>query len=294
MGKAWHDASPASREIFARANNTLGYDLATLCFEGPADELNRTDRSQPAIYTASVACYEGLRERGSIGGDGGGGIGRVVATAGLSLGEFTALHLAGAFDFETGLKLVQLRGSAMQQAAQATVGGMVALIGGDEAQATQVCDEARGDDVLVCANFNAPGQIVISGSSAACDRAIKSAQDLGLRATALTVAGAFHSPLMAQASERLGEALADVAWSTPAVTVMSNVTALPHDANDTASIRTRLIEQLTHAVRWSDSMAWMVKNVPGNYLEMAPGKTLAGLMRRIDRGTKVANHAEPA
>lgn len=286
MGKAWADAADAARATFAEADRILGINLTELCFAGPEDRLSRTDVAQAAIFTASVASHRALCERGQLSD--------AIATAGLSLGEFTALHLAGAFDFEAGLKLVRLRGQAMQDAADAGDGSMVALIGAEEAQANQLCDEARGNDVLVPANFNCPGQIVISGSKSACARALEVAAKMGLRATALNVAGAFHSPLMKPAADRLAAALEQVAWATPAVTVVSNVTALPHDNADIASIKRRLVEQLTSPVRWGESVSWLIGNVKGEFVELAPGKVLSGLMRRIDRKANVRNCAEPA
>lgn len=291
MGKAWADRYPVAAETFAEADRLLGLPLSRLCFEGPAEELNRTDIAQAAIYTASIACYRALR--------GDAVVGDLRATAGLSLGEFTALHIAGAFDFADGLKLVRLRGQAMQEAAEATKSSMVALVGAEEPQALAVCEEAlndpenKGNEVLVPANFNCPGQIVISGSLAACERAVIVAEKLGLRATPLTVAGAFHSPLMQPAADRLAQALDGVAWNTPSVPVYSNVTGAPHDRGDVESIKRRLVEQLTSPVRWSESIQAAVKEMPGRFVELAPGKVLSGLMRRIDRGTKVENFAEP-
>ena len=280
MGQSWADYSADAKAIFERANGVLDIDLAKLCFEGPEGHLNRTDIAQAAIYTTSVACYQAL------GGD------EVTAAAGLSLGEFTALHLAGAFDFESGLELVRLRGQAMQEAADASDGSMVALIGADEVQATELCDRAREDGILVPANFNCPGQIVISGLADACDRAVAVADEMGLRATALTVAGAFHSPLMQPAADRLAKALDDVDWQLPKVTVLSNVTAVPHE-DSIDSIKQRLVDQLTSPVRWSESMAWVLGHLEGELVELAPGKVLSGLMRRIDRKIKVTNHANP-
>lgn len=286
MGKAWAEKHPVAAETFANANRILGFDLADLCFNGPEDQLNRTDNAQAAIYVTSVACYRALKEAGVVASP--------SATAGLSLGEFTALHLAGAFDFETGLKLVRLRGQAMQDAAEAQPSSMVALTGADEAQANEVCDKARGSDILVPANFNSPGQVVISGSVAACERAVGVATEMGLRPTPLKVAGAFHSPFMQPAADRLAQALDQVQWQTPNAAVLSNVTALPHDLSDISVIKTRLVDQLTSPVRWSQSMQWAAANLPGRYVELAPSKVLSGLMRRIDRNIKVENFAEPA
>ncbi|MBL8963995.1 MAG: ACP S-malonyltransferase [Phycisphaerae bacterium] len=292
MGKAWHAASAESREVFDLADrvigNRLGALLSSLCFDGPVDRLNRTDVSQPAIFTASMACWMGLTASAGFAR----GEAPIAATAGLSLGEYTALVIAGSMAFEEALELVALRGRAMQEAAEASPGGMLALIGADEAQAQAVCDKARGGEVLVCANFNAPGQIVLSGHATACERAVAAATELGLRATPLPVAGAFHSPLMQPAADALAEALGRAAISAPRSVVISNVTARPHDP-DPASIRRRLVEQLTCPVRWSASCEWLLAGFKAGFHELAPGRTLAGLMRRIDKNTKVINHEEP-
>jgi [acyl-carrier-protein] S-malonyltransferase len=286
MGKAWADDHPAAGETYKRADTILGFEVSKVCFEGPEERLNSTEIAQVAIYCTSVACYRAMDAEGRIPG--------LTATAGLSLGEFTALHLAGAFDFETGLELVRLRGQAMQQAADTgPPGGMVALVGADEQQAADLCQRAADGQVLVPANFNCPGQVVISGHRQACDRAVALAGEMGLKATALKVAGAFHSPLMQPAAEKLAKALDKVAWLPLAVPVLSNVTGRPHPTDHPDPIKARLVEQLTCPVRWSDSMAWAVDNLSGQYTELAPGKVLAGLMRRIDRTAKVQTWAQP-
>ncbi len=292
MGKAWYDRSSASRAIFLAADDALGFKLSQVCFDGPQHILDRTDIAQVAIYATSIACFAGLTQQGRIG--------NICAAAGLSLGEFTALHVAGAFDFATGLKLVHVRGKAMQQAAEAADGGMIALVGADDGQAIELCkrvlEQAGGDSaatVLVPANYNCPGQVVISGSEKACQMAQDLAPAMGLKATALKVAGAFHSPLMAPASKRLADELDQVTWQTLQIPVLSNVTALPHEAQDTAQIKDKLVEQLTQPVRWTGSMQWLVRHARGRYVELAPGKVLSGLMRRIDRKTRVLNYAEP-
>jgi [acyl-carrier-protein] S-malonyltransferase len=333
MGKAWAEKSEAAAAVFARADavlaDRLGAPLSRLCFEevagaiaaqgGRTGGINRTDVSQPAIYTASVACWRGLLAQWGAGANSGVGEGGVIAAAGLSLGEYTALHLAGCFSIEDGLELVPLRGRAMQEAAEAAPSGMVALIGADEAQAEIVCEKALAAEraagsggVLVCANFNAPGQVVISGSKAACARAETVAAEMGLRAAALPVAGAFHSPLMAPAAERLAAALERTPVERPRATVISNVTARPHAWDEGGrTIKRRLVEQLTSPVRWAESCANLIAGIangtitasgreaagsahPPVFLELAPGKTLAGLMRRIDRGVKVETHDEPS
>lgn len=299
MGRAWAEASPEAGAVFERADRVLGGSLgaaiASLCFDGPEERLNRTDVSQPAIFVASMACAAGLCAAWGLAPE----ELRPAAAAGLSLGEYTALCLAGAMSFEGALGLVALRGRAMQEAAEAVPGGMVALIGADEAQATELCERARGGDILVPANFNAPGQVVVSGSAAACDRVEEAAAGVGLRAARLAVAGAFHSPLMAPAAERLAAALENTEIAEPRCPVLSNVTGRPHEpgASTTMSgaIRARLVEQLTSPVRWADNGRWLAEHHAGApWHELAPGKTLAGLLRRIDRNLKVQTHDEPS
>ncbi len=290
MGKAWRDAEPAAARVFAEADAVLGDELGAplsrLCFDGPPERLNQTDVSQPAIYVSSVACAAGLTHRhGNL---------KPLALAGLSLGEYTALHLAGVFSFADGLRLVVKRGRYMQEAASASRGSMVALIGADEAQAHQVCEIAREGEVLVPANYNAPGQIVLSGSAGACGRVPAAAEKVGVKATPLTVAGAFHSPLMQPAADRLRAALAEVEFADARCPVVSNVTALPHEQDNAGLIRQRLVEQLTAPVRWSQSCLWLIPNIKGEFHELAPGKVLMGLMRRIDRNVRVTNHDVPA
>ena len=299
MGRAWAEASVEARRVFERADavmgNRLGASLSSLCFDGPAERLNQTDVSQPAIFVSSMASLAGLCAAWGVSP----GELNLAATAGLSLGEYTALCAAGAVSFEAGLELVALRGRAMQDAAEAQASGMVALIGAEEKHAVILCERASGGEVLVPANFNAPGQVVVSGTAAACDRAEKVAAEMGLRAARLAVAGAFHSPLMAPAAKRLAEALEQTEIIAPRCTVLSNVTGRPHEAEAGStimeSIRRRLVEQLTHSVRWADDCVWLAGERAGSeFHELSPGKTLAGLMRRIDRNVKVETHDEPS
>lgn len=292
MGRSWFESSPAAKRTFVAADEILrdlpeGRRLSQLCFEGPAELLNRTDVSQPALYACGVACFQALVDaHGEI---------ALSAAAGLSLGEYTALHLAGAFPFDVGLRLVATRGRLMQQAAENSRGSMVALIGGDDAAAQVVCDEAAGPDVLVPANYNAPGQIVLSGSAAACDRALEVASATGLRAARLQVAGAFHSPLMAPAADGLAKALDSIQINPLKADVWSNVTARPHPRDDAAGIKKKLVEQLVSPVRWSQSCVDLIaamrsRSAPPTYMELAPGNVLKGLMRRIDRSCEVLTH----
>jgi [acyl-carrier-protein] S-malonyltransferase len=303
MGKAWASSHPESRAIFDRADavlgDALGVPLSTLCFEGPAERLNKTDAAQPAIFVTSVASWHGVC---AVAGHDPAAA-PLAATAGLSLGEYTALHIAGAVSFEDGLKLVALRGQAMQDAAEASPSGMIALIGADESSAQDLCDKVLGKmagdagAVLVPANFNAPGQVVISGSTPACDLAEQVAGEMGLKATRLAVAGAFHSPLMAPAADRLRAALESVEISTPRCPVMSNALGTPH-GTEPALIKQRLIDQLTSPVRWAENCAYLSEHVlsgtDASPFELAPGKTLAGLMRRINRDVKVTSNDTPA
>jgi [acyl-carrier-protein] S-malonyltransferase len=325
MGRAWCEASPAAAAVFEEADavlgDSLGAPLSRLCFEGPAERLNCTDVSQPAIYTCSIACYRALVQRD--------GEMTIRAAAGLSLGEYSALHIAGAFDFADGLRLVALRGRLMQEACDASRGGMVALIGADEAQAQTVCDRATGafdfgegltravrgeaaaeegerpartasvavaserGGVLVPANYNAPGQIVLSGSAEACERAVAIAEEMSLPAKPLTVAGAFHSPLMQPAADRMAEALANVSFQSPNIDVWANVTARPHDAQDTELLKRRLVEQIISPVKWAQSCLGLPADGTIELHELAPGAVLRGLMRRIDKKKKVTSHDEP-
>ena len=293
MGKAWVEASTRAAAVMAEADrilsDTLSKPLSESCFEGPVEWINRTDISQPAILACSVACWHGMRELDvQVNG---------VVTAGLSLGEYTALHLAGVMSFEDALRTVAARGRLMQEAAEASKGGMVALMGADdEAQASSFCAsvlaELPDSDVLVPANFNAPGQIVLSGSMDACDAAVAAAGDSGFRAKALPVAGAFHSPLMQSAADQMADVLDKIDLKVPEIPVWSNVTAVPHE-NDVVSIKHRLVEQITHPVRWSQSLVDMIEQGCGGFHELAPGKVLKGLMKRIDRKLEVRNHDTP-
>ena len=242
MGKDFYQKSPAAKEVFDAANRVLGFDLAKLAFEGPDERLNQTDISQPAIYVTSTAAYRAAVAAGVI-GEGGD-----QQYAGLSLGEYTALHLAGVFGFEDGLKLVASRGKYMQEAAVATPSSMVAIMGADEAAVTTLCAEAAQGEVMVPANLNAPGQIVVSGSKSACERVQSAASAAGYKAVPLTVAGAFHSPIMQSGADKMKAELEKVAFNPPRATVYSNVTASPH--TDPASIKQLLVDQIVRPVRW--------------------------------------------
>lgn len=279
MGKDFAERYPEARAIFDEANSTLGYDLAKLCFDGPADRLNQTDVSQPAIYVTSVACHAAAVAAGRIDPT------ASYAYAGLSLGEYTALHLAGVFKFSRGLKLVAARGRYMQDAAEATPSTMVAVMGADEGAIVRLCEECAQGEVLVPANFNAPGQIVVSGSKPACARFAEAASAAGFRSIPLTVAGAFHSPIMQSGADKMKTTLDDVEFADPKATVFSNVTGKPHGNGE--SIKPLLVDQIVKPVRWEQTMAG-IANVEGNrFIELAPGKVLTGLLRKQNRRAEI-------
>jgi [acyl-carrier-protein] S-malonyltransferase len=275
MGKDFYEKSPAAREVFDTANKVLGFDLAKLAFEGPDERLNQTDNSQPAIYVTSIAAYRAAVATGVIseGGD--------QQYAGLSLGEYTALHLAGVFGFEDGLKLVAARGKYMQEAAVATPSSMVAIMGADEAAVTKLCEENAQGEVLVPANFNAPGQIVVSGSTGACERVAAVGATAGFKTVPLVVAGAFHSPIMQGGADKMRAELERLAFNAPRATVYSNVTAEPH--TDPASIKKLLVDQIVKPVRWEQTMQKIAPVEGARFVELAPGRVLTGLLKKINR-----------
>jgi [acyl-carrier-protein] S-malonyltransferase len=281
MGQPAAESVPRARQLYDRAAEVLGYDLAKLCFEGPADELDSTIYSQPALFVTSLAALEQLRqEQPDV-------VLSCEAAAGLSLGEYTALVLAGTLEFETGLQLVQERGAAMQDAADATPSGMVSILGLDRPAVESLCERAADGEILQIANYLCPGNIVVSGTVAACQRAADLAPAAGaMKAVPLAVAGAFHTPIMQPAVERLATALSDVRLSKPAIPVISNVDALPHD--DPEEIRQILIRQVVAPVRWEDSMRLLLEQRYDQFHEIGPGRVLRGLIKRIDR--KVVCH----
>ncbi|MBI4717725.1 MAG: ACP S-malonyltransferase [Planctomycetes bacterium] len=280
MGRDVAAASVAARRVYDRANEVLGFDLAAVCFEGPAERLEQTDVQQPAIFATSVALWAAFQESGAP---------REPFTyfAGLSLGEYTALHVAGALGFDDALRLVQRRGQLMQQAADATPSGMVSLVGADESTATALCDGACEGEVLVPANFNCPGQIVISGSKGACERAVSLASQFNCRAVPLAVAGAFHSPLMEPAAKEFWPALQAARCTAPSARVIANVDAEYH--SDAEQIRESLRRQLTQPVLWQRCVQRLIADGADQFVEIGPGRVLTGLMRKIDRRVNIVN-----
>ena len=275
MGVSLRAESPAAAELYERANEVLGYDLAALCERGPADKLNATDVSQPALYVSGLAAVEKLRAEHPD------AEAAVSHVAGLSLGEYTALAYAGAFSFEDGLRVVRARGEAMQAAAEATPSGMICALLLKPDQVRAVRDAAAGGEVLELANFLCPGNTVLSGAKSAVERAAAEIEKAGGRPIPLAVAGAFHTSLMKPADERLAEALADVTIHPPRVPVVSNVDAAPH--TDPAEIRDLLVKQVLSPVRWEDSVRAMRAAGVDRFFEVGTGRVLTGLLKRIDR-----------
>lgn len=283
MGAEIARSFPAAAAIFDRANDIVGFDLAAICFEGPAEQLNSTTISQPAIFTASAAILEVLRSEPATSGI------KPDVTGGLSLGEYTALYAAGVINFEDGLRLVQKRGQAMQAAADASEGAMVSIIGLDDETARWLCEEAGQGDLLEPVNFNCPGQIVISGDKKACRRAKDLALKVGaIKAVRLEVAGAFHTTMMSAAAGALAEALADCHITDPAQTrIIANVDAEYYATSE--KIKRGLVKQLTSPILWQKCMERLLDDGVESFYEIGPGRVLTSLMKRINRKTNVVN-----
>jgi [acyl-carrier-protein] S-malonyltransferase len=297
MGKDLAEKFLSAKTWFDRANAALGYDLASICFNGPEADLTKTENAQPGIFLVSWVCFELLKERVGVQASACSAADTLKrelqlkfdATAGLSLGEFTALTAAGAMSFEDGLRVVRQRGKFMQEACDVTKGGMAAIIGLDEAPTREVCAEAG----VVLANLNCPGQFVISGEAEKIAKACELAKAKGAkRALPLPVAGAYHSPLMASAQPKLGAELAKVNLVSPVVPVISNVTAQAHGG--ATEISARLVEQVCASVRWEESMRALLAQGYTRFIELGPGTALSGFMKRIDKTAQMLNVADVA
>lgn len=277
MGRRVAEQYPAARRLYEQADAILGYELSRLCFEGPAYQLDATDVSQPAIFVTSLACLEKLRATQPE-----------VAlacemTAGLSLGEYTALVFAGALSFGDGLRLVQERGRAMQAAADATPSGMVSVLLLDIDQVRRIRNEAAQYGAIEIANYLCPGNIVLSGENAACERAVELVEAAGGKPVPLAVAGAFHTQIMQPADTRLAEVLEGIAFREPEIPVISNVDAQPH--SDPAVLKDLLVQQVVSPVLWEESIRLMLRQGIDEFYEIGPGKVLTGLLKRISRKT---------
>ena len=283
MGAEIAQSFPVAAEVFEKANDIVGFDLSRVCFEGSLEQLNSTTISQPAIFVTSAAILEVLRTNpatSSISAD---------VTAGLSLGEYSALYAAGLISFKDALILVQKRGQAMQAAADATDGAMVSIIGLDEEKVRQLCAEAAEGELLAPVNFNCPGQVVVSGSKSACKRAEQLAEKYGaIKAVPLEVAGAFHTEMMSSAAEALKEALSDCEISEPSeIKTIANINADYYESSQ--KIAEGLIKQLTCPILWQKCMERLLTDGVEKFYEIGPGRVLTGLCRRINRKIKVVN-----
>jgi [acyl-carrier-protein] S-malonyltransferase len=280
MGRQLAESLPQARKLFDEAAEILGYDLAAACANGPAEKLNSTVVSQPAIFVTSLAALESLRVKEPS------AIDSCSAAAGLSLGEYTALVFAGAMSFRDGLRVVQRRGEAMQAAADASPSGMVSVIGAERDQVEALCNAARGTGTLQVANILCPGNIVVSGSKEACDALEKLAAGTA-KTVRLAVAGAFHTPLMKPADRTLAEALGEVNFRPPQLPVWSNVDARPH--TDPAEIRALLVRQVLEPVLWEQTLRNLLADGHERFYEIGPGRVLAGLLKRVNRKVECVN-----
>jgi [acyl-carrier-protein] S-malonyltransferase len=275
MGRDLYDAIPECKALFETANDVLGYDLSTICFDGPEGELKKSHNTQPAIFTVSAVALEAMKLRQPM---------KFDFAAGHSLGEWGALYAAGVISFEDTLRILKARGEFIQAACDANPGGMLAVIGLDGEPLAAIAAEVG----VTMANINSPGQTVLSGPADAIEKAAEACKAAGAkRALPLPVAGAFHSPLMQPAADQMKDFLAEVEFSDPSIPVLSNVTGTIH--GDVESIRENMIAQITGSVRWVDCMQYLVAQGVDSAVECGPGKVLAGLMKRIDRSVGVSN-----
>jgi len=262
--------------LFTRANAVLGFDLAKICFEGPAEELTKSSICQPAIFTVSVAAFRALQKKCPQTS--------FKIAAGLSLGEWSALHVAGVLDFESTLKVLEARGRFMQQACEEQPSGMISIMGASAEQIKAICDKAG----ITVANINSDAQVVLSGLKTGVAAAAAVAAEQGVKAIPLNVAGAFHSPLMASARTKLAAVLDSVAFSAPKMPVLSNVSGSLH-SSDPAAIKDAMLRQVTESVRWSDCIKCAIGAGAKDFVEFGPGKVLSGLIKRIDKSVNTLN-----
>jgi len=282
MGKDFAESSPAAARVFEQAADILGWDVRRLCFEDAESELDRTALSQPAILTTSLAIHAAMEEAGAP------DIAQSGAAAGLSLGEYTALVAAGALAFPDALRLVEKRGRFMEDACSQNPGKMVSVLGLEDGIVEAICAQAREQAMVVTANYNCPGQLVISGSGPGVERACELARERNAkRLIPLAVSGAFHSPLMEPAAERLENALQETPLQPARIPVIANVSGGPVQEPD--EIRNALVRQLKSPVRWTQSVRRLIDDGFDRFIELGPGKVLTGLMKRISPEHKVAN-----
>ncbi len=281
MGRQLSESVPRARELFEEARAVLGYDLLDVCSNGPAQRLHATVVSQPAIFVTSLAALEFLKASNPD------AVSRCTAAAGLSLGEYTALVFAGALSFGDGLRVVQRRGEAMQAAADATPSGMLSVVGLEPPKVEELCAAARSAGLIEVANLLCPGHIVVSGTRAACEAVERLAEGMGARTVRLTVAGAFHTPLMRPADAALAAVLAQVEMRPARLPIWSNVDAQPH--TEPEAIRRLLVQQLLQPVLWEQTLRNLLTAGYDQFYEIGPGRVLAGLLKRVQRKVECQN-----
>ncbi len=282
MGQDFYTQFQEAREVFDKANEALGFNIAKLCFHGKQEDLNKTTVCQPAIFVTSIAILEVLKKNSPI------QIDTCLAAAGLSLGEYTAHVSAGSIAFLDALKLVYKRGMFMQEACDANPGGMISVIGLGDEKVEQICTELRPQGIICAANYNCPGQVVISGEKALLEKASALAKERGAKMVIpLKVDGAFHSDLMSPASSRLSKELGSTPISESKIPVVANIHAGYVKKPD--EIKTSLAKQLTSSVRWHQSVCTLIRNGFNLFYEIGPGKSLSGLMKRIDSTQEIRN-----
>ena len=276
MGRDFAEADAEAKALFEEANKVLGFDIAKICFEGPAEELTKSNVCQPAIFVTSYAAYLALQKKRNV---------EFACAAGLSLGEWGALCVAGVLDFGATLKILEARGRFMQEACEATPSGMVAIVGASSDQLAQICEKSG----CTVANINSAVQQVLSGSKDAVASAVAAAKELGVkRAIPLATAGAFHSPFMAPAREKLAPVIDGIAFSAPKIPVLSNVTGKPH-SSDPSAIKAAMLEQVTGTTNWAADVECAKSLGCTTFVEFGPGKVLSGLIKKIDASLVTLN-----
>lgn len=283
MGKELAEKFPVARQVFEEADDALGFAISRLCFDGPTEELQLTENTQPAILTVSVAAFRALRETG---------VSSPAFVAGHSLGEYSALVAAGALSLSDAVRTVRARGRYMQEAVPVGTGAMAAVIGAELSAIQRVCEEACGDQVCSVANFNSPNQAVIAGNTEAVDRAIERLNGVAKRVIKLKVSAPFHCALMKLAQERLATDLERLTFKAPGIPVVTNVDARPATAPD--ELRDALARQVSAPVRWVESMQLLIEQGVDTFVEVGPEKVLSGLMRQISRDVKTLNVEDAA
>ena len=278
MGQDIYNNVPEAKNVFDTANQKLDLDLTNICFNGPEEELKKTSITQPAILATSIACLKLLIREGV----------KPDMTAGHSLGEYSALVAAGVIDFSDAISLVQKRGTFMEEAAPHGCGGMAAILGLEKSKVDDACRKASDTGIVEVANYNCPGQVVISGELKALEKAMNICKELGAkRAIPLTVSGPFHSSLMSLAESKLANELNLINYKEPIIPVVANVSA--NYVNTEANIREALIKQISHSVRWDETIERMIKDGAGIFVEVGPGKVLSGLVKKINKDVHVLN-----